>query len=617
MGSEVDPITLSVIMSRFNAIVTEMTRVVEKSAWTTILALAHDYSCAIYDAVPRQVSMHEALPIMTSAMHFVVGEIADAFEGDVHDGDVFLCNDPYSGNTHVGDYVTAAPVFADGKLVFWSVTSAHQMDTGAFVPSSVAPSALNVYQEGITIPPTRLVERGTMRDDLLRLLLSNLRYAELIEGDLRALTGSIEKGRQRLRELCDEYGTEVVLAYVEEMISYSSRRAAQEFLSMPDGRYTAEGWVDSDGLDAEHIPVKVAVTIDGDRAHVDYTGSGPQARGGTNGSFATSQAAARVPFLHYIASDIPHNHGVLSHIDVFAPEGTICNARFPASTSVGTTVPSDLMQEVVSRALVAAMPDRVPAGGVRCGWNQTISGKGADGASEWGFMLFNGTGGGPAAKGADGWPHWVTASAAAGEKILPIEQLELLFPVRIERCEIEPESMGFGQWLGGPGIRCVVRPLVDERMYVVSHGDGAANPPHGAMGGTPGCGGGQYVHDLPTGARRFISVNGVFTVDCRSELYVGVSTGGGGWGQPYERAADQVRRDVRDGVVSRHAAAEVFGVILTDDEDPVVDIEATTVKRDELRRTPGPVVSPTHANASTWLGENMREGDEYFLNPRL
>ncbi len=611
-----DPITFSVILSRFDAIVEEMTRVLEKSAWTSILALAHDYSCGIYDAVPRQVSMYDALPIHTTSLHIAVKEIADAFAGDINPGDVFLFNDPFSGNTHIGDYVTAAPVFSDDRLVFWSVTKGHQMDTGAYIPSSVVSSAADIYQEGITIPPMKMVEGGRMREDFLRLLLANLRYADLVEGDLRAQVGSIEKARQRLEELCAEYSTDIVLSYVEEIIAYSSRRTGQEIASMPDGVYTAEGWIDSDGFATEHIPIKVSVTIAGEHVEVDYAGSGPQARGGANGSYATSQAAGAVPFLYYIAPDIPHNHGVIEHVTVSAEEGTICFAKFPASTSVATIVPSDMMQDVINRALVEAMPERVPAGGTRCANIPQFAGNGPDGDSPWGFMLFNNAGAGGAAKGNDGWPLWYNQAALGGMKIQPIEQLELLYPVRIERCEIDTDSVGFGQWLGGPGNVCAVRPLEDE-MITITFGDGASNPPHGAMGGCQGSGGGQYVQDEESGKRRYVSSSGAFLVDHTHELYVGVSTGGGGWGNPHERDLQQVRIDVRDGIVSRQAALETFGVVLSDEADPILDVGASEVLRARLAEVQRPTIEPTRPGASPWLSRHMREGDIYSLDPLL
>ncbi|MGE0068355.1 MAG: hydantoinase B/oxoprolinase family protein [Solirubrobacterales bacterium] len=608
-----DPITFSVILSRFDAIVNEMTRVLEKSAWTSILALAHDYSCGIYDAVPRQVSMFDALPIHTTSLHIGVKEIAESFEGDINPGDVFLFNDPYSGNTHIGDYVTAAPVFSDGKLVFWSVTKGHQMDTGAFIPSSVVSSAADIYQEGVTIPPMRMVEGGAMREDFLRMLLANLRYADLVEGDLRAQVGSIEKARQRLEELCAEYSTDVVLSYVDEIISYASRRTGQEIAAMPDGTYTAEGWIDSDGFGTEHIPVKVAVTISGEKVEVDYAGSGPQAKGGANGSYATSQAAGAVPFLYYIDSDIPHNHGVIEHVEISAEEGTICFAKFPASTSVATIVPSDLMQDVVNRAMVEAMPERVPAGGTRCANIPQFAGTGE---APWGFMLFNNAGAGGAAKGNDGWPLWYNQAALGGMKIQPVEQLELLYPVQVERWEIDTDSMGFGQWLGGPGNVFAMRPL-DGEMVAITFGDAAANPPHGAMGGEMGSGGGQYVEDEQTGKRRYVSASGAFMVDHTHEIYVGVSTGGGGWGNPHERDAEQVRRDVRDGIVSRAAAEQIFGVVLGEGDDPQVDAEATAARRAELAAVERPLLDPTVPNAATWLKDNMRDGDVYLLDPLL
>jgi N-methylhydantoinase B len=275
-----------------------------------------------------------------------------------------------------------------------------------------------------------------------------------------------------------------------------------------------------------------------------------------------------------------------------------------------------MMQDVINRALVAAMPERVPAGGTRCANIPQFAGNGADGETPWGFMLFNNAGAGGAAKGNDGWPLWYNQAALGGMKIQPIEQLELLYPVRIERCEIDTDSVGFGQWLGGPGNVCAVRPLSDE-MITITFGDGASNPPHGAMGGCQGSGGGQYVQDEDSGRRRYISSSGAFLVDHTHELYVGVSTGGGGWGNPHERALEQVRIDVRDGIVSREAARETFGVVLSEEADPVVDTGATELLRARLAEVERPTIEPTRPGASPWLSQHMREGDVYDLDPLL
>ena len=367
--------------------------------------------------------MFDALPIHTTSLHLVVKEIADTFEGDIHDGDIYACNCAYRNNTHIGDFVTATPVFVDGTHLFWSVTKGHQMDTGAFQPSSVVGGAQNIWQEGLQIPPIKLADAGVMRKDVVDLYLTNLRYRDLSEGDLLAQLGSIEKAKQRLIELCQEYGAEVVMRYVDELIDYSDRRMTEEIRSMPDGVYRGEGWIDSDGFGTLDIPIKCKVTIEGDHVTVDYTGSGPQAKGGLNGSWATSNAAAAIPFMYYIDPDIPHNHGCIKHISVISPEGTICNARYPASTSSATIVPSDMMQDAINKAMAAVLPDRVAAGTVRCSNVPQMAGVDDRTGEAWGVMLFNNMGGGGGAKGADGWPH-IESQARMGRSQIPARRAD-------------------------------------------------------------------------------------------------------------------------------------------------------------------------------------------------
>jgi N-methylhydantoinase B len=607
----VDPITFSVMLGRFNSIVEEMTLTLEHSAWTSILALCRDFSCAVYDVRCRQISMYDALPIHTTSLHVVLAEIARTFEGDIRDGDVYLCNDPYRGNTHVGDLVTAAPVFVEGDHQFWSVTKGHQMDTGAFVPSSVTAAARNVWQEGLQIPPIKLVEAGGLRADILDLYLANMRYRELLHGDLLAQLASVEKGRQRLIELCGEYGHAETLRYVDALIDYADRRMAAELRAMPDGVFEGEGWIDSDGVDQLDLPIKVRVTKRDDRVTVDFTGSAAQAPGGVNGSLATTMATAAIPFLYYVDPDIPHNHGCIRHIDVIAPEGTIVNARYPASTSCATAIPSDCMHDAINRAMTAAIPERVPAGGtkqsnlVQCSGLDPVTGE------AWGVMLFNGTGGGGAARDADGWPLFESIDGLGAVKAQSVEQVELLYPLLVEQMEIEPDSMGLGTWIGGPGTRLVVRSLAGE-MECVIFGDGVSNPPHGAVGGTPGHGGGAYVLDESTGLRRFLSATGAVRV-AEGEVWVGVSTGGGGYGDPLGRPCEDVRDDVRDGIVSRDRARALYGVVL---REGAIDAQATEAARDELRAHARPLVEPTTPGASDWVARTLRDGDVYLLNPQ-
>ena len=232
-------------------------------------------------------------------------------------------------------------------------------------------------------------------------------------------------------------------------------------------------------------------------------------------------------------------------------------------------------------------------------------------------MMFNNNGGGAPAKGTDGWPLIGTSSASGGLKSLSVEQIELIYPILVEEWQIEPESMGYGTAIGGPGNRFVVRPRHGP-LSTVEFGDGRANPPHGVLGGTPGFGGGAYVENRTTGARRFVSATGEILVEM-DEVWVGVSSGGGGYGDPLQRDPHTVAHDVRDGLITHHTAETVFGVKLTTDLEPEIDHGETTALRNQIRaeRDDLPIISPTTPNAATWLQHHITPNDQYLLNPQI
>ena len=492
---KLDPVTFSVVLHQLDSIVDEMTITMEKTAYTSIIALARDYTCAIYDSVPRQICMFEGLPIHANSMHLVLEEIARTFEGDICDGDVFACNHPFRQNTHVGDLVTAVPVFVDDRHAFWSVTKGHQQDVGAFIPSSIAVPARDVWQEGLHIPPIKIHEAGLPREDVIDLYLANVRYPELLTGDLLAQLASIERGRLRLLDLVREHGLEEVERYVDAIIDYADRRMSEQIRAMPDGEYRGEAWVDSDGAEALDVPVKACVTIDGPSVKVDFDGSGPQSPRGVNGSEACLQAATAIPFMNMVDADIPKNHGCIRHIEATAPEGTICKAKYPASTTSATITPANQIYDSIQKAMVEATPDRVVAGGAPSNNQPDFSGVDQTTGRAWGVLFFNNMGGQGAAKGVDGWPIWGSATGMGGLKSLSIEELELLYPMDILQMEIEQDSVGFGTWLGGPGNRLAARPTRGP-MECTSFGSGYRNPPHGVLGGMPGVGG-RPVHREP------------------------------------------------------------------------------------------------------------------------
>ncbi|MGE3775417.1 MAG: hydantoinase B/oxoprolinase family protein, partial [Gammaproteobacteria bacterium] len=401
-----NPITFSVIRNRFEAIGQEMTLAMEQTAWTSVIALARDYSCMIYDAHesgPRQVTMAECLPIHCNSIRALLIEIVRTFENDIHDGDVFMANDPYRGNTHIPDLVTATPVFVDGRHVFWTVARGHQLDCGASEACSIVPAARTIFQEGIVIPPIKIFERGRERYDIIALYLANVRYRDALHGDLRAQIGACGVARNGLIELCRQYGREEVVRYSDGLMDYADHRATQQLKTIPDGVYAGTIWTDTDGNGAVDVPISATVTKRGADVHVQYDG-GPPSTGSFNGTQAVVMATATIPFLYYIDPDIPHNHGVLKHITAEAREGTICKGKWPAAVGGATTNPADAMHDVINIAMAQAIPELVPAGSCKAGHMPNFNGIDARTGKEWGCMLFQSMGGGGGAKGADGWP---------------------------------------------------------------------------------------------------------------------------------------------------------------------------------------------------------------------
>ncbi len=613
----VDPITFSVILNRFRTIAEEMTLTMEKTAWTSIIALARDFSCAIYDSKARQVCIADGLPVHTNSMHVVLQEISKAFEGNINEGDVIVCNDAYSGNTHVGDLVTACPIFHKGKHMFWSMAKGHQLDCGAYVPTSVPASAKDVWQEGLQLPPIKFYEKGERRDDVMRMYLANMRYQELLYGDLMAQLGSIWTGERRLIELAKEYGNGELNRYMEAIFDYADRRMSEEVLSMPDGDYEGVSWLDTDGVGGTHIEVKAKVSIRGDKVHVDYTGSADQTAGGNNCSYGVMQASAAVPIMLATDPSIPRNDGCIRHVTADAPAGSVCNAQYPASTALATTGPGDTLQEAVWKALAHAVPDRVMGGNGKDSNLPMFSGKDSRGKKtiDWGCMFFNGGPAGGACNGVDGWPLLITSGGMGGLKIVSVELSELLYPFRIDRQEIGINSMGHGEYLGGPGVEIQITPTsgaIECNLF----GEGQSNPPHGVLGGTHGIGGSSYKENLKSGKRTYCSSKGRIIIN-EGDVWVGYSSGGGGYGDPLKRDPKAVLESVFAGLISMQCARDVYGVIITAVEMKI-DSENTKLLRKKLFAERGPlkITQPNRPGASNWVKKRLRPGDEYLIDPQ-
>ena len=607
-----DPVQFSVILNRLNSIAVEMTIALAQTAFSALLSLTNDFSCCIYDAKRRQLAVMDALPVHTNSMHLFLEEIAERFGADLHPGDIIACNDPYSGNTHIGDLALAAPVFVDGEHILWVAVKAHQLDVGAPIPHSSYGGAENVWQEGLTIPPVKFYDKGKARDDVIDFYLANLRWRDRLHGDLKAQVGATLIGVRKLEEICRRYGNDVIRSFAEEVIEYAASRTGVALRSLPSGTYWGDAWFDEGEDGAVDLQFRCRVTIEGEAVSIDFVDCPAQLNRGVNASFAVLQAAGGIPVVMMIDPDIPHNEGCLRRVRVSAPVGSMCNASYPASTSMGTILPADAMQDAVGAALARAAPELACAGNARWANIPMFSGVDSRTGEFWGHQLLNSGGGGGAARGADGWPLITTSAARGGLRIASVEHTELLHPLHITEWEIEPNSMGLGAYIGGPGVCFSVLPLHGP-VDIVYDSDGLRNPPFGVLGATPGAGGGSYIEEHSTARRRFLSAE-VHVEVSPEESWVGISSGGGGYGNPLDRPIEQVRRDVRDGLYTAERAYEVYGVVLAGELDPVIDELATEDARRLIARLQEdegvPLTLPNRPGASTWLEDNMRPGDQ-------
>ena len=610
MSRDLDALTFSVINHRYEAIVEEMTAALENASWSAMLGLARDFSCAVFDGRGRLVSMFDACPLHVTSMAFVVQAMERELGGSAGDEDMIVCNDPYSGNSHVGDVVFASPVLVEDEVAFWSGVKVHHLDIGAAWPTSMAYMAQDVWTEGMNLPPFRISEDGEVREDLFRLLLANLRYPEQLRGDFLAQMGAVRVGLRGIRELIARYGYQTLRRYTEALQAYASARTGAEIDTWPDGVYHGETWLDSDGQGNEDIRIVAQVAIVGSQVEIDFSGSDPQTNGAANSSAGNTSGAACLPVITCVDPDVPKNDGCQSHVSVDpGPPGTITHARWPAATAIDTALTGDCVQEAVWKALAHAMPEKVMGGVAKCAGINFCSGVDhrGDEPRPWGHVIHNSGGGGGASKEHDGWQHMICYNCMGCLRIPSIEMSELLYPVLFEQLEIEPMSGGAGQWVGGNGVRTVLRPYGGTVTNFVC-GDGMLNPPYGALGAEPGCGGGQW-HERDDGTRTFHGSKAHIELG-PNDRWVCVSSGGGGYGRPIDRDPERVQEDVLDDLLTIQAAEEIYGVVLA--QDMTVDLPATNARRVAIEESVVfPTVTPTEPRAAKWLTGVMATDEEF------
>ncbi len=503
-----DPVTLSVLASALAGIAEEMGAVLIRGSYSSNIKERRDCSTALFDSNGRMVAQAEHIPVHLGAMPEAVAAIMDR---DPEPGDVFAINDPYSGGTHLPDITLVSPVAPDGRILGYAVTRAHHSDVGGMRPGSAPSDSREIFQEGIIIPPVRLVRSGGYVDDVLDLLLANVRTPAIRRGDLRAQIAANQIAEQRIGELLERRGKETVLAAFDEVISYTERRTREVVRALPDGEYSAEDFMEGDGTVDEDIPIRAKVVIKDDSMSIDFTGTAGAVRGNVNCPLAVTRSACYFALRVLLPDDVPANAGTYAPLDIEAPEGSLVNARSPSAVVAGNVETSSRIADTVLSALSGAAT--LPAQGQGTMNNLVIGGPG--------WTYYETIGGGQGASQSGPGPSGVHVGMS-NTLNTPIEAFEMEYPMRVERYELLYGSGGDGGHRGGDGIVRAVRVLEPASLSLLT--DRRRHGPRGVDGGEPGRVGRNLLggEELGPKVSREMEEGDVVTVE---------TPGGGGYGR--------------------------------------------------------------------------------------
>jgi N-methylhydantoinase B len=505
--ARLDPVTLSVLASALVGIAEEMGAVLIRGSYSSNIKERRDCSTALFDAQGRMVAQAEHIPVHLGAMPEAVAAIMGR---DPEPGDVFAINDPYSGGTHLPDITLVSPVAPDGGIIGYAVTRAHHSDVGGMRPGSAPSDSREIFQEGIIIPPVRLVRGGEYVDDVLALLLANVRTPAIRRGDLRAQIAANRIADQRIGELMERRGKETVLAAFDEVISYTERRTRDVVRNLPDGEYWAEDFMEGDGTVDQDIPIRVKILISEDSMSIDFSGTAEAVGGNVNCPLAVTRSACYFALRVLLPGDVPANAGTYAPLDIEAPDGSLVNARSPSAVVAGNVETSSRIADTVLSALSGAT--MLPAQGQGTMNNLVIGGPG--------WTYYETIGGGQGASQRGPGPSGVHVGMS-NTLNTPIEAFEMEYPMRVERYELLYGSGGDGEHRGGDGIVRAVRVLEPASLSLLT--DRRRHGPHGACGGEPGRVGRNLLggEELPPKVSREMEEGDVVTVE---------TPGGGGYG---------------------------------------------------------------------------------------
>ena len=551
-----DAVELEIFKNIYRSIAEEMGAALRRTAFSPNIKERRDYSCALFDSRGDVIAMGDHMPVHLGSMPMSVRAAIESFP--LNPGDVVMLNDPFRGGTHLPDITLVAPVYIQRKQVrrkrrgqaalgiagedagaaesrgrpdFYVASRAHHADVGGTYPGSMG-LCREIYQEGLRIPPVRIMRSGAMERDVLALLLNNVRTPKEREGDLGAQIAACHTGGERLREVCARYGLERARSASQALLDYSERMMRAFLARVPGGTYRAEDFMDSDGISDRPVRIAAAVKVEGQRGRVargdtvtvDFTGSDPQVEGSINAVEAITYSACFYVFRCLLAEDVPATSGLMRPIRVVAPAGTVVNARPPAAVAGGNVETSQRIVDVLLRALAQAVPDRIPAAASGTMNNLTIGGSDPRTGEPFAYYetIAGGMGARPTKPGVSGVHTHMTNSLNT-----PAEALEYAYPLRVRQYSLRTGSGGGGRYRGGDGIVREIEVLTEAEVTLLS--DRRLRAPWGLSGGAEGLPGNASVIREDGSVEQ---LPGKINVRLRPGERIRIeSPGGGGWGE--------------------------------------------------------------------------------------
>jgi N-methylhydantoinase B len=585
MSRDFDPVKLSVLANAFDGVVREMTSGLLRSARSSVINTARDFSCAVLTADNHLLAAAEGVPVHVFGAG-PLGEDMVALHDDIREGDAYLHNDPYLGNSHAADHVILVPIFIEGRHLFTAVTKAHQADCGNSLPTTFFATARDVYEEGALIFPCVRIQRDyTDLDDIIRMCRARIRVPDQWYGDYLASVGASRIAERRVQELAAKFGADTLVEFVDAWFDYSERLAVSAIERLPEYVMTGSSTHDPfPGTGPDGVPLQATISVKPQegRVTIDLRDNPDNLPNGLNLTRATATGAALAGILAGLPESLPSNAGTFRRVEVLLRDGCAVGVpKHPYSCSSGTTNLADRVVNIVQAAFAGIEDGYGTAEGAagQAPAKSVISGIDERNGNAYVNQILVGGVGGPATPYVDGWPTYQRPVCGALLYHDSVEVDEQRYPILVHERVLIADSGGAGRQRGGLGTRVTIEARDDD--LTLTYGlEGKFNPPQGVRGGASGSVPEAWV-EAPDGTRREIPVVGRFDM-ARGERVVSMAPGGGGYGDPLHRDVDAVLDDLREGRVTPESARDVYGVIVS---GGVVDEAATAAARQAGTKT--------------------------------